>query len=150
MSDNWVVQNLQNSLDTWNEKLSEVWKLLTESPQQFKGGGIGSKYHQGLDIVFPWERRSLPVSRVCHNSRLERRTWKMCHYQAWRKTGNGIWAYERNKGDKRSESSEGAGHRRSRDHGKLDWSAPAPWCQSKRQLCESGERVFEYTQINYV
>lgn len=40
MSDNWVVQNLQNSLDTWNEKLSEVWKLLTESPQQFKGGGI--------------------------------------------------------------------------------------------------------------
>lgn len=40
MSDNWVVQNLQNSLDTWNEKLWEVWKLLTESPQQFKGGGI--------------------------------------------------------------------------------------------------------------
>lgn len=40
MSDNWVVQNLQNSLDTWNEKLSEVWRLLTESPQQFKGGGI--------------------------------------------------------------------------------------------------------------
>ena len=40
MSDNWVVQNLQNSLDTWNEKLSEVWKLLTKSPQQFKGGGI--------------------------------------------------------------------------------------------------------------
>ncbi len=63
MSDNWVVQNLQNSLDTWNEKLSKCWKLLTESPQQFKGGGIGSKYHQGLDIVFPWERRSLSVSR---------------------------------------------------------------------------------------
>lgn len=40
MSDNWVVQNLQNSLDIWNEKLSEVWRLLTESPQQFKGGGI--------------------------------------------------------------------------------------------------------------
>lgn len=40
MSDNWVVQNLQNSLDTWNEKLSEVWRLLTEPLQQFKGGGI--------------------------------------------------------------------------------------------------------------
>lgn len=40
MSDNWVVQNLQNSLNTWNEKLSEVWQLLTESPENFKGGTI--------------------------------------------------------------------------------------------------------------
>ena len=40
MSDNWVVQNLQNSLDTWNKKLAEVWTLLTQSPQGFKGGHI--------------------------------------------------------------------------------------------------------------
>ena len=40
MSDNWVVQNLQNSLENWNEKLAEVWKLLTESPEDFRGGGI--------------------------------------------------------------------------------------------------------------
>lgn len=40
MSDNWVVQNLQNALTTWNEKLAEVWKLLTMSPENFKGGGI--------------------------------------------------------------------------------------------------------------
>ncbi len=40
MSDNWVVQNLQNSLTTWNEKLAEVWSLLTESPDNFKGGAI--------------------------------------------------------------------------------------------------------------
>lgn len=40
MSDNWVVQNLQNALDTWNSKLSEIWQLLTTSPQQFKGGSI--------------------------------------------------------------------------------------------------------------
>lgn len=40
MSDNWVVQNLENTLDTWNEKLSEIWGLLTQSPQDFKGGGI--------------------------------------------------------------------------------------------------------------
>lgn len=39
-SDNWVVQNLQNSLDTWNSKMAEVWSLLTTSPQSFKGGGI--------------------------------------------------------------------------------------------------------------
>ena len=40
MSDNWVVQNLENAIDTWNEKLSEIWRLLTQSPQDFKGGGI--------------------------------------------------------------------------------------------------------------
>lgn len=42
MSDNWVVQNLQNALDTWNSKLSEIWQLLTTSPQDFKGGSIWS------------------------------------------------------------------------------------------------------------
>ena len=42
MSDNWVVQNLENDLETWNSKLSEIWQLLTTSPQQFKGGSIWS------------------------------------------------------------------------------------------------------------
>lgn len=40
MSDNWVVQNLENALETWNEKLSEIWTLITQSPQDFKGGTI--------------------------------------------------------------------------------------------------------------
>ena len=40
MSDNWVVQNLQNTLGTWNEKLAEIWTLLTQSPKAFKGGAI--------------------------------------------------------------------------------------------------------------
>lgn len=40
MSDNWVVQNLQNTLGTWNEKLAEIWTLLTQSPDKFKGGDI--------------------------------------------------------------------------------------------------------------
>ena len=39
-SDNWVVQNLQNALETWNEKLSEIWQILTQSPEEFKGGAI--------------------------------------------------------------------------------------------------------------
>lgn len=39
-SDNWVVQNLQNALDTWNGKLAEIWQILTQSPETFKGGGI--------------------------------------------------------------------------------------------------------------
>lgn len=40
MSDNWVVQNLQNALSTWNDKLAEIWVLLTEEPEDFRGGGI--------------------------------------------------------------------------------------------------------------
>lgn len=40
MSDNWVIQNLQNALTTWNEKFAEIWTLLTQSPESFKGGAI--------------------------------------------------------------------------------------------------------------
>ena len=40
MSDNWVVQNLENALETWNEKLAEIWQLLTQSPEEFKDGAI--------------------------------------------------------------------------------------------------------------
>lgn len=39
-SDSWIVQNLQNALDTWNGKLAEIWQILTQSPENFKGGGI--------------------------------------------------------------------------------------------------------------
>ena len=42
MSDNWVVQNLENALEVWNEKLAEIWTLITQSPQAFKGGSIWS------------------------------------------------------------------------------------------------------------
>lgn len=40
MSDNWVVQNLENALETWNSKLTEIWQLITQSPETFKGGSI--------------------------------------------------------------------------------------------------------------
>ena len=39
-TDNWIAQNLQNALNTWNGKLTEIWQLLTQSPENFKGGGI--------------------------------------------------------------------------------------------------------------
>ncbi len=39
-SDNWVIQNLVKALDTWNEKLAEIWQILTQSPETFKGSGI--------------------------------------------------------------------------------------------------------------
>ena len=53
-SDNWAVQNLVNALETWNEKLAEIWQLLTQSPEQFKGGGIWSaivNIHGALQAV---------------------------------------------------------------------------------------------------
>ncbi len=40
MSNNWIVENIQNALETWNEKLNEIWRLLSESPEEFKGGQI--------------------------------------------------------------------------------------------------------------
>jgi hypothetical protein len=41
-SGNWIIDNLNNALDTWNEKLGEIWNLITQSPETFKGGGIWS------------------------------------------------------------------------------------------------------------
>lgn len=29
MSDSWVVQNLQNALNTWNNKQNEIWSIVT-------------------------------------------------------------------------------------------------------------------------
>ncbi len=40
MSNNWVVENIQNALDTWNGKLTEIWQLLSQSPTTFKGGSV--------------------------------------------------------------------------------------------------------------
>ncbi len=54
MSDSWVVQNLQNALDTWNEKLAEIWLLITQSPAEFKGGTIWEailNIHGGLQAI---------------------------------------------------------------------------------------------------
>ena len=54
MSDNWVVQNLQKALATWNEKLQEIWMLLTVSPEEFKGGRIWKvilDVHSGIQAI---------------------------------------------------------------------------------------------------
>ncbi len=40
MSDNWIVGNLENALETWSDKLAEIWELITQSPQDFRGGTI--------------------------------------------------------------------------------------------------------------
>ena len=42
MSDNWIVANLENAFATWNDKMAEIWTLVTTSPQSFKGGTVWS------------------------------------------------------------------------------------------------------------
>jgi len=36
----WVADNLDNAINTWNSKLAEIWQLITQSPEEFKGGQI--------------------------------------------------------------------------------------------------------------
>lgn len=40
MINQWVIDNLKNSLGTWNDKLGEIWFLITQTPQDFKDGTI--------------------------------------------------------------------------------------------------------------
>ncbi len=35
-----IIDNLQSAIATWNEKITEIWLLLTTSPENFKGGAI--------------------------------------------------------------------------------------------------------------
>lgn len=54
MSDNWVVQNLQNALETWNSKLAEIWTLVTQTPETFKNGTIWNvivNIHGGMQAI---------------------------------------------------------------------------------------------------
>lgn len=39
-SGNWIIDNLNTALGMWNAKLAEIWMLLTQSPQSFKGGAV--------------------------------------------------------------------------------------------------------------
>lgn len=40
MDQNWIIENLNNAFTTWNEKLAELWSLVTTSPAAFKGGTV--------------------------------------------------------------------------------------------------------------
>lgn len=37
MSDNWIVGMLQYTLSVWNDKLNEIWQLISQSSESFKG-----------------------------------------------------------------------------------------------------------------
>ena len=52
--DNWVVGNLQNSIDTWNGKLNEIWTIVTQSPTEFRNGQIWNvivNVHSGIQAI---------------------------------------------------------------------------------------------------
>ena len=36
----WIADNLDNAFDTWNDKIAELWQLVGETPENFKGGHI--------------------------------------------------------------------------------------------------------------
>lgn len=46
INNNWVIENLQKALGTWNSKLAEIWGLLTTSPENFKGGEVWAVIQQ--------------------------------------------------------------------------------------------------------
>ncbi|WP_279139132.1 hypothetical protein [Faecalicoccus pleomorphus] len=49
-----IIDNLTSALNTWNEKLAEIWMLLTQSPETFKGGDIWNiivKIHGSLQAI---------------------------------------------------------------------------------------------------
>ena len=49
-----IIDNLESAISTWNEKITEIWLLLTTSPKDFKGGGIWSiieKIHGSLMAI---------------------------------------------------------------------------------------------------
>ena len=40
MSGNWILENMEAALSLWNEKLTEIWRILTEPPEAFRGGAV--------------------------------------------------------------------------------------------------------------
>ena len=54
VSDNWVVQAMQSAFEIWNDKLTEIWSLITTTPQEFRGGDIWNAIvgiNEGLKAV---------------------------------------------------------------------------------------------------
>jgi len=53
-NESWIVGNLNYSLRTWNNYLSQIWDLITESPAEFRGGiiwGVMKDVHGALQAI---------------------------------------------------------------------------------------------------
>lgn len=42
LNQNWIVENLNNAFSTWNGKLTELWGLVTTSPQSLRAAQYGA------------------------------------------------------------------------------------------------------------
>ena len=75
MDNSWIVDNLTNALNTWNDKLGEIWQLLTVSPVSYNGGTVWSvmtgihgalqAIAYGLLVLFKAGTRPKAVCEVC-------------------------------------------------------------------------------------
>ena len=61
-SGNWIVDNLNSALETWNGELAELWTLVSMSPEDFKSGGVWSVI---LDIHGARGRRHENLRQLC-------------------------------------------------------------------------------------
>ena len=49
-----IIENLQKALNTWSSKLAEIWDLITQTPETFKGGNIWNiikSIHGGMQAI---------------------------------------------------------------------------------------------------
>ena len=56
MSDNWVVSTLENALSNWNDHLAEIWSLVSQTPESFRGGEIWTVIQHMLTTTTGIER----------------------------------------------------------------------------------------------
>jgi hypothetical protein len=40
LDNNWIIENLENALNTWGSKFDEILSMLTQSPEQFRDGQV--------------------------------------------------------------------------------------------------------------
>ena len=44
MEPNWIIDLLESALQIWTDKLSEIWSLLTQTPQSFRAKKLRELY----------------------------------------------------------------------------------------------------------
>ena len=53
-SGNWVVNILNNAIETWSNMFAQIWTLISTSPQNFKDGAVWDvmlSIHDGLKAI---------------------------------------------------------------------------------------------------
>ena len=57
MSDNWIVGNMQSAFNTWNGKLTEIWSLITTTPEGFREVEFNVAFDEFQQIYLEPEKR---------------------------------------------------------------------------------------------